>query len=146
MTLASRYRYVVIEGLDALAPTYIYRAWVYMLASLLSIVALLRSRSHAQGGLPLALAASGLLYHLTFFLLAQSDDYRYSIWTILTTVLTLFALPSALPHHWLRGKRAFARLLRNRLHLGDGELSAASEPKLPDAGLSEPQPTRIGAR
>lgn len=47
------------------------------------------------GALALALSASGLIYHATYLLLSSSDDYRYSLWTILCTLLTACALPAA---------------------------------------------------
>lgn len=69
-----------------------YRPWIYVALSALllplELVAYLRGRS----ALPLLMNLSGVSYLLSTLLAASSTDYRYSVWTILCSVLSLLTL------------------------------------------------------
>jgi hypothetical protein len=89
-------RNVVVGMLDRLVPTPLFSPWIYLLISCATFV--LGGVAVARGGsaLPLVLSASGLLYHATFFFLAGSPNYRYSLWTMMCAVLAALALHGAL--------------------------------------------------
>jgi hypothetical protein len=92
----SQIRDVAVRFINSLLSTPLFSPWVYLLICCAALV--LGGIVLARGGsaLPLALSASGLLYHATFFLLAGSPDYRYSLWTMMCAVLAIYALPGAL--------------------------------------------------
>jgi hypothetical protein len=92
----SRVRDVAVDILDSLLPTPLFSPWVYLLLCCATLA--LGGAVVARGGsaLLLALSASGLFYHATFFFLACSPDYRYSLWTMMCGVLAIYALPGAL--------------------------------------------------
>jgi hypothetical protein len=92
----SRSRDVAVDFINSLLSTPLFSPWVYLLICCAALA--LGGVVVACGGsaLTLALAASGLLYHATFFLLAGSPDYRYSLWTMMCGVLAIYALPGAL--------------------------------------------------
>jgi hypothetical protein len=97
----SRLRDRVVAAFEALATTPLFRVWIYVLGCLLLLVGSAAAFCFGGGALALALSLSGILYHVTYAVLAESDDYRYSLWTILCTLLALCALPSSLPKRWL---------------------------------------------
>ena len=92
----------VLRGFEWLTPTPLFCIWLYLLV--LSALLIQSAVAFYRGGsaLALGLSASGLLYHATFLLLSASDDFRYSLWTLLCTLLTACALPAALgrERHW----------------------------------------------
>ena len=67
------------------ATTWVYRPWVYLLLGLVAIGYAIRRRD----GFLVALATSGTLYELTYFLLAPSPDFRYSHWMVTCTTIAL---------------------------------------------------------
>jgi hypothetical protein len=74
------------------AGTFLFRGWVFGAVGLLVLLA------HARGRAPFAaaaLAGSGLAYELTFALLPQACDVRYSYFLI---VASLFAAAVAVFH------------------------------------------------
>lgn len=82
----------LMAWLDRQVPTFWFRPWLYVgLCAALLPIAVVR---HARGGsaLPVALALSGLSYILGVLFTAGSSDYRYSVWTILCTMLCLATL------------------------------------------------------
>jgi len=98
----SRMRSLVVSAFERLTPTPLFCIWLYLLV--LSALFIQSAVAFRRGGsaLALALSLSGLFYHATFLLLSGSDDFRYSLWTLLCTLLTACALPSALgrERHW----------------------------------------------
>jgi hypothetical protein len=102
----------VVSAFEWLSTTPLFRVWLYVLSCLLLFVVSAAAAYSGGGALALALSASGIGYHATFAVLSCSDDYRYSLWTILCSVLAACALPSSLPEHWRARVR---RLLPPRL-------------------------------
>jgi hypothetical protein len=99
----SRIRDVAVRFIDSLLHTPLFSPWVYLLICCAALA--LGAAAVARGGaavargsavLALALGASGVMYHATFFFLAGSHDYRYSLWTMMCAVLATYALPGAL--------------------------------------------------
>lgn len=92
----NRFRDVVVSFIDSLLTTPLFSPWLYVLVCGAGVA--LGGVAAARGGsaVPLALCASGLLYHLTFFFLACSPPYRYSLWTMMCAVLASYALLGAL--------------------------------------------------
>lgn len=70
----------------------VYDPWVYVLPGLLLLPLALRRYLRGASPLPLLLSLSGNAYLLSIFVGASSSTYRYCVWTISCTVLTLFAL------------------------------------------------------
>src|SRR5262249_54429090 len=98
----------VVGAFQWLSSTLLFRVWLYVLACLVLLLVSAAAAWSGGSSLALALSASGVAYHLTFAVLACSDDYRYSLWTITCAILSACALPASLPEHW----RARARRLR----------------------------------
>ena len=77
-----------------------YATWLYVLieCALLGVGAF----DFFKRGRPLCfcLSLSGLLYLVTFFLATGAPDFRYSVWTILTTFLAACSLSDF--ERWLR--------------------------------------------
>jgi hypothetical protein len=92
----SELRDAAVSGFARLAGTPLFCVWLYLVALSGLLIASAVAFYRGGSGLALALSASGLLYHATYLLLSASDDYRYSLWTILCTLLTAFALPAEL--------------------------------------------------
>jgi hypothetical protein len=91
----------VVSAFERLTPTPLFCIWLYLLV--LSALLIQSAVAFRRGGsaLALALSASGLFYHATFLLLSASDDFRYSLWTLLCAPLTACALPAAVGReHW----------------------------------------------
>jgi hypothetical protein len=86
----------LLTWIDRHVATFWFRPWLYLgLCAALLPIAIVR---HARGGsaLPVALALSGLSYMLGVLVTAGSSDYRYSVWTILCSMLCLATLVLAL--------------------------------------------------
>jgi hypothetical protein len=85
-----------LRQLASLAHTAWFKVWIYLalsaLAAPISAVLALRGRSL----LPLVFVLSGTSYAATLFLAAGAPDYRYSVWSVLASVLALLTL--AQPH------------------------------------------------
>lgn len=101
---ASPVRDRVVSAFDWLSSTPLFSVWLYVFGCLLLLLVSAAAAWSGGSALALGLSASGIGYHLTFALLAASDDYRYSLWTITCAVLAACALPSSLPESW-RGQR-----------------------------------------
>jgi hypothetical protein len=94
----------LMTWIDSQVPRLWFRPWLYLcLCGALLPISIVR---HARGGpaLPVALSLSGLSYMLGVLITAGSSDYRYSVWTILcsmlclaTTILSLVARPRQNP-------------------------------------------------
>jgi hypothetical protein len=73
-----------------------YSPWVYVVTSLVLLpFALLRYR-RSGAPLPLLFVLSGIAYMLSTLVGAIASEYRYTLWTILCTVIALFTI--ATPH------------------------------------------------
>jgi hypothetical protein len=81
-----------LTWIDRHVPTFWFHPWLYL--ALCVVLLPIASVRHARGGsaLPVALALSGLSYMLGVLVTAGSSDYRYSIWTILCSMLSLATL------------------------------------------------------
>ncbi|HEU4579286.1 MAG TPA: hypothetical protein VFS67_13570 [Polyangiaceae bacterium] len=97
---ASPAREAVVSAFHWLSRTPLFRVWLYVLGCLLLLLVSAAAAWSGGSALALALSASGIAYHLTFALLAASDDYRYSLWTITCAVLSACALPASWPEAW----------------------------------------------
>lgn len=97
---ASPLRERVVGAFEWLSDTPLFSVWLYVFGCLLLLLIGAAAAWSGGGALVLALTASGLSYHLTFALLAASDDYRYSLWTITCALLSACALPASLPESW----------------------------------------------
>lgn len=104
---ASPLRDRVVGAFEWLSSTPLFSVWLYVFGCLALILVGAAAAWAGGGALTLALSVSGIAYHLTFALLAASDDYRYSLWTITCAILSACALPASLPESW----RARARSL-----------------------------------
>jgi hypothetical protein len=93
-TRTSTLQRAVDDGLDTLSHTWLFRPWVYLLLTVLLLGFAIRQPA------ALALLLSGLGVELSLFFLAHSPDYRYSHWTICTTILATILVFAAR----LRGK------------------------------------------
>jgi len=87
-------RYLAIR--NRLARTPLFAVWLYLAAALAIGVATIRDFWRARPPLAAALATSAILYHLTYFFLSGSAEFRYANWSILATLLAVFALPASL--------------------------------------------------
>jgi len=87
----------VVELLTALPKFPFYATWLYALLELALLV--IGTFDFLKRGRPLCLclSLSGLLYLLTFFLATGAPDFRYSVWTILTTLLAACSLVERKP-------------------------------------------------
>jgi hypothetical protein len=79
----------VDEALEYLSHTWLFRPYIYLVLTLLML------RFARRDQLAMALLLSGLGMELSLFFLAHSPDYRYSHWTICTTVLAAILLFAA---------------------------------------------------
>ena len=70
----------------------VYSPWIYVVMSLLLLPFTLGRYLRGAPPLPLLLVLSGTAYMLSILVGASSSTYRYCVWTILCTVLALFAL------------------------------------------------------
>jgi len=77
------------EVLEYLSHTWVFRPYVYLLLTIALLAFALRDQ------LAMALLLSGLGMELSLFFLAHSPDYRYSHWTICTTILAAILLFAA---------------------------------------------------
>jgi hypothetical protein len=80
-TTTSTLQREIDDVLEYLSHTWLFRPWIYLALTLVLLGFALRNQ------LALALLLSGLGMELSLFFLAHSPDYRYSQWTICTTVL-----------------------------------------------------------
>ena len=83
---------MTVDVLSSLPKFPFYATWFYALleCALLAVGAV--DFFKRRRPLCFCLSASGLLYLLTFFLATGAPDFRYSVWTILTTLLAACAL------------------------------------------------------
>jgi hypothetical protein len=70
----------------------VYSPWVYVILSLLLLPVTLRRYLRTGAPLPLLFVLSGSAYLLSNLVGAIASDYRYSVWTILCTLLALFMI------------------------------------------------------
>jgi hypothetical protein len=70
----------------------VYSPWVYVVMSLLLLPVTLRLYLRRGAPLPLLFVLSGNAYLLSNLVGAIASDYRYSVWTILCTLLALLSL------------------------------------------------------
>lgn len=90
------YKFIRSDALQALVPTFVelsnhsivYKVWFYLLLSVF-MLAYLFYRSLTGNMLAKAVLISGLLYQFTFFFLAMSADFRYSIWLISSVIIAI---------------------------------------------------------
>jgi hypothetical protein len=88
----------LLAWIDAHMRNLPFRPWVYAwISCFLLPMALLR---YLRGGspFPFLVALSGLAYLASVLITATSTDYRYSVWTILCTVLTSIMLGAPYVH------------------------------------------------
>jgi hypothetical protein len=90
----------VVSAFEWLSTTLLFRVYLYAFGCLLLLIVSAAAVWYGGSPLALALSSSGVAYHLTFAVLSASDDYRYSLWTIMCCVLTACALPASLPERW----------------------------------------------
>ena len=85
-TTTSKLQRCIDDALDWFSHTWLFRPYIYLILTVLLLAFALRNQ------LALALLLSGLGMELSLFFLAHSPDYRYSQWTICTTVLAAILL------------------------------------------------------
>jgi len=83
---------VVVQLLSGLPKFPFYATWFYVIVECALLVA--GAFDFFKRGRPLCFCSSlsGLLYLFTFFLATGAPDFRYSVWTILTTLLAACSL------------------------------------------------------
>lgn len=96
-TKTPRARRIFAKYMGLLGQSPLFVPWVYLVLCWFSIGAGMWGAWTGRSALALSLATSGILYSLSYFVLTGSPDYRYSVWTILCGLLSLFALPAAWP-------------------------------------------------
>jgi hypothetical protein len=101
----SPFRERILKLVRGYYETPFFSVWVHL--AVLSFLAGVAFMLLLQKGetLPFSLASSGLLYNASFFIFTGAPDFRYSVWTILMTLLTAIALLGQA----LRWKRAIRR-------------------------------------
>jgi hypothetical protein len=77
---------------DAVKPTIIFRAGIWLLACLAVCVVAWRRRDTPEGAFAFAVCGSAAVYVLTFSAVGVASDFRYGYWA----VLAAFAGGSAL--------------------------------------------------
>ncbi len=82
----------VQQTLDVLVDTPLFAGWLYLLLSAALAIVAWRRRAQAQARLVLVLIASALLYTLPLILIAGSAEFRYLIWLVQASVLSLVLL------------------------------------------------------
>ena len=82
----------VVALLSSLPKFPFYATWLYTLVECALLVAGTVEFFKRGRPLCLCLSLSGLLYLFTFFLATGAPDFRYSVWTILTTLLAACSL------------------------------------------------------
>ncbi len=86
------------DSMLSLASTPLFRVWIYVALALAAAVAAVPFYRRTGSALPLVFALSSLSYSASLFFAAGARDYRYSVWTVLASVLALlaFAAPGRL--------------------------------------------------
>jgi len=70
----------------------LYAVWIYLAFALILFGSGLGLWASGRSPIVAALAGSGLAYHATYFFFTGSPDFRYSVWTILVTLLAACSL------------------------------------------------------
>jgi len=91
----SRLNQWVMERLDPLRDSFMFRGWFYVAATLI-MVCFFPLLSREQRSPAMALAASSLLYELAFFFVSPTCDFRFNWWTVVATVALLIYLAAPL--------------------------------------------------
>jgi hypothetical protein len=81
-----------LELVHAFKRTPLFAIWLYALIECALVLFGLYRAWKGRSALPFALAASGALYLFTFFLSTGAPDFRYGVWTILTTLLATISV------------------------------------------------------
>ena len=79
----------LLRWLDARLPGLMFRPWLYLLVSIVLLPLAVFRWLRAGTVLPLLLLLSGLCYALSTFIGAVTTDYRYMVWSNLSTVLAV---------------------------------------------------------
>ncbi|MBA3817528.1 MAG: hypothetical protein H0X17_01430, partial [Deltaproteobacteria bacterium] len=89
---------LLVDGMHALEATVVFDPYLYVaLACALLVLSVIR-----RDRLCVALLASGLIYELTWFVVAARAEYRLSLWLITCTLLATACLLS----RWLTSREA----------------------------------------
>jgi hypothetical protein len=87
----------VQDSVASLASTPLFRVWIYLVLAAGAAFAAVPFYRRTGSALPLVFAGSSLSYSLSLFFGTGAGDYRYSVWSILASVLALLAF-AATPH------------------------------------------------
>ncbi|MBN2192882.1 MAG: PAS domain-containing protein [Polyangiaceae bacterium] len=84
----------VQASIAPLTSTPLFRVWIYVALAVAAAVAAVPFYRRTGSALPLVFAGSSVSYSLSLFFAAGARDYRYSVWTVLASVLALLAFAS----------------------------------------------------
>jgi hypothetical protein len=91
----NRWNAAIERGLHALLPTPVYRLWVYVAAALTVLMLAWRWRPPGVSAAALV-AISGLLYLAPQAVIAPSVEFRYGLWTLVASAVSVVLMVAAL--------------------------------------------------
>jgi hypothetical protein len=91
---------------DALKSTVLFRAGLWLILGIAVIVRSWRARATPEGTFALSIAASGVVYVLTFGMLGVATDFRYAYWGVLASLAGL--VPALLAGRHASAERKFS--------------------------------------